>query len=222
MNLILIKYVENWKSYGSLTLIIDAFDLLPNCLIFELLNEIRFIIYVIISRIFVVKMDRDWNGFRYTHLEIINKNLKCVQILTPCNYRRFIMIVFMYHTLCRFDCITHIQMKHITFHSNFFRNITAKSKTDQEDFLFPPLIWLTLLKCLTPNPIKPSSYKAACTNLKKCLIFSHIDLNCISLYSMSIGGATDALSRGVPDDVLDAKARWRTKNTKKIYDKRNF
>ena len=59
MNLILIKYVEKRKSYGSLTLIIDAFDLLPNCLIFELLNEILFIIYVIISRIFVVKMDRD-------------------------------------------------------------------------------------------------------------------------------------------------------------------
>ena len=76
----------------------------------------------------------------------------------------------------------------------FFGIITAKSKTDQEDFLFPPLKWLKLLKCLTPNPINTSSYKAACTNLKKCLIFSHIDLNCISLYSMSIGGATDALA----------------------------
>ena len=154
MNLILIKYVENWKSYGSLTLIIDAFDLLPNCLIFELLNEIRFIIYVIISRIFVVKMDRDWNGFRYTHLEIINKNLKCVQILTPCNYRRFIMIVFMYHTLCRFDCITHIQMKHITFHCNFFRNNYRKIENGSRRFSFPPFEMVKITKMLESKSYK--------------------------------------------------------------------
>ena len=32
---------------------------------------------------------------------------------------------------------------------------------------------------------------------------------------MSIGGATDALSRGVPDDVLDAKARGEPRTLRK-------
>ena len=255
MNLFLIKNVENGKSYDSLTSIIDAFRFIVKLFDFRAIESDTFYHLRKYIKKFAVKINRDRLGFRYTHLEKIYKNLKCVHTLTPCNYRSFIMIVFMYHTLCRYDCITHIQMKHITFHSNFFEILIVKSKTDQEgrgqkvyvphkplwsphrllcdyimdcnfqnddDFLFPPLKWSKVLKCWTPNPIKPLSYKAAYTNLKKFLNFNHIDPKFFSLHSMRIGGATDALSRGVPDEVLDAKARWRNKNTKKIYDKRDF
>jgi hypothetical protein len=132
MNLFLIESCENGKTYDSLSTTIDSLRFIVNFLDLHDIKEKTFYHLRRYVKKFAVKRNRKRLGLQKSHLDVIFKSIDCISSLSLCMYRSFIMIVFMYYTLCRYNCVTNIQMKHITFHDNFLEIVVPKSKTDQE------------------------------------------------------------------------------------------
>ena len=86
------------------------------------------------------------DGLEYKELKILWDKIKVnggISSLTSNELRTFTIIVFCYHTLCRFSCVKVIKLSDLKFENDYFDINVVRSKTDQsghgQNVLLPKL-----------------------------------------------------------------------------------
>ena len=134
LNLFLINEAEKGRSYNSLENSLLAFKFISNFLSFPNDHFSTKQIQMFLKK-FCKKTCRRRDGFQKTHLNQLWTKINekgGYSCLTKCQLRTFVMLVFCYSTLARFDCTSNIKIEHLTFEENVFKITVPKSKTDQE------------------------------------------------------------------------------------------
>jgi hypothetical protein len=87
---------------------------------------------------------------------------------------------------------------------------------DPDIYLFPALEWDALASEYVVSKRK-LSYPAALSAMKNLLKFAGLDPKLYALHSPRIGAANNTFRSKVPLHIIDAKGRWKSKNSKYSY-----
>ena len=90
---------------------------------------------------------------------------------------------------------------------------------ESDSYLFPSLEYTKRNKTWTIVNDKPIKYGAAYTSFKSFLKKFNFDASFYGLHSMRIGGVTDMFEKKMPSKVIDRYGRWKSSNTKFVYQK---
>lgn len=132
LNLYVIKCCEHGKPRSSLLSIIESLRFFITFLQLKALQNDTFYYLKRYVKKFAKKASRKRLGLRQVHVDKIIKKVENSKPLSACFYRSYVMIIFMYFTICRFDCASRIQMANIQYHNEYLDITVPKSKTDQE------------------------------------------------------------------------------------------
>ena len=86
----------------------------------------------ICSNIVTRKFEKE-KGFYKNDLKKLNckVNVYGISNLTAAEYRSYVLINFLYYTMCRYDCMSRITMENVKYSIEWFSILVPKSKTDQ-------------------------------------------------------------------------------------------
>ena len=187
--------------------------------------------------------------FQKRHVEILCQKVLDhggLQSLVLSEMRSFVMCLFCYYTLARFDCATNVKLSNIEYKMDYFKITIPFSKTDQsgsgqtvylvrQPIYDPFMIFCEYLQFISDEPemyLFPSlkkirgewkfdnrklSYSTAYANFKSLLQKFGLDSTGFSLHSPRIGGTTDAFQKETPAHIIDKRGRWKNPNTKFTY-----
>lgn len=128
-----IDEVENGSTYEILVSKLNSIKFILRFLGYEirdfsLVNIMRYIKKYSLPSLKISRQGLDENCIIKIWNRVLRFGYKSLSLIQK---RTFVMIIFMYATMCRYDCLTGIQLKHLVYNNDIFEICIPRSKTDQ-------------------------------------------------------------------------------------------
>lgn len=135
LNSFLLKKAEDGKSFVTIESYLQSVKFISGFLCYDFPEDKILKNLLFFLQKFCVKNEKiKRSGFQKTHLLKLHSEIMKsggFQKLSMLELRSFMLLLFCYCTLARFDCAKNVHLDNVHFFSNYVKCIIPKSKTDQ-------------------------------------------------------------------------------------------